>query len=119
MKLLKLSIIHFLNSAFCLAFNDPETENCDPDKYIQANWTCEMYENLLTHNRGENFDQTLKCIGYDVFQDPARATSQNSPTIVNFALKVLKIESLNIDTSVSNCLLDNFVINYINYLFRS
>ena len=102
MRLLRIFKTFILNGAFCLAFEDPGNENCDPDKYAKANWTCEMYENLLTYNRGENLDQTLKCIGYDVFQDPARATSQSSPTIVNFALKVLKIESLNIDTSVSN-----------------
>ena len=105
MRPLTLLKIYLFHGTLCHAFKDPEIENaivCDPDLYDQANWTCETYENLMTDNRGENLDVTLKCIGYDNFKDPARATLQKSPTIINYALKVLKIESFNIDTSVSH-----------------
>ena len=112
-------VIHILSLIFCQSeadnepFDEPEIENdiiCNPDMYNQANWTCEDYENYMVKNYGENLDSTLKCLGYDLFKDPARGSSQTSPTIVNFALKILKIESFNIDTSVST---------FSNYLYHT
>ena len=85
-------------TVFCFQDND-KPSICDPDKYNKSNWTCDDYEVLLVANMGENLSETLKCTGYDVFKDPVRASGLIVPTQVNYAMKILKIESLNIDTS--------------------
>ena len=91
-QLILVSIIFFATN-----INEIEsfiTVKCN-EKYNISEWSCQDYEENFSNHLGENLPKTLSCIGYDKFQNP----HGNDPTPTLVSMKILKIQSFNIETS--------------------